>query len=208
MKPANVVFVAFLALSPCFARADDFARFVDDYFVSRFTDHPSDGTAAGLHQYDSALEDLSRETVQARIAELKRQLARLTSFPAGVLSAADAIDARFLEGQIRGELLDLETLRLWEINPMPYVSLPGGAVDGLIKRDFAPPQERLRLVIARERAIPAIHAAAKTNVKNPPKEFTDLATRMTKGSIGFFEGSVATWAKTAAGQDSAAPQGV
>ena len=43
--------------------------------------------------------------------------------------------------------------------------------------------------------------AAKRNLKEPPKEFTDLAIRMAKGSGGFFEGSVATWAGQAAGQD-------
>ena len=37
----------------------DFARFVDDYFDARFADRPSEGTAAGLHQYDAKLEDVS-----------------------------------------------------------------------------------------------------------------------------------------------------
>ena len=113
----------------------------------------------------------------------------------------DEIDARVLEGQIRAELLDLETLRIWEVNPMIYAGLPGGAIDGLIKRDFAPAADRLRLVIARERQVPALFEAAKANLTRPPKEFTDLAIRMAKGSVGFFEGSVATWAKGAAGAD-------
>jgi|GEM_PF-5760514 len=84
---------------------------------------------------------------------------------------------------------------------MLYAGLPGSAVDSLIKRDFAPAADRLRAVIARERAIPAIHAAARANLKNPPKEFTDLAIRMTKGSVGGFQGSVAAWTKSAAIRD-------
>jgi hypothetical protein len=40
-------------------------------------------------------------------------------------------------------------------------------------------------------------------LKNPPREFTDLAIRMTRGSVGFFRGSVATWARAAAGPDPA-----
>jgi hypothetical protein len=40
-------------------------------------------------------------------------------------------------------------------------------------------------------------------VKEPPREFTDLALRMTKGSVGFFEQSVGTWAREAAGGDAA-----
>jgi hypothetical protein len=181
----------------------DFSRFVDDYFAARFQAHPSEGTAAGLHEYDSALDDLSKPAVDKRVAELKEQLARLGAIDRATLSTDDAIDARMLDGLIRAELLDLETLRTWETNPMGYVMLPGGAIDGLIKRDFAPAAERLRSVIARERAVPAAFAAARTNVKNPPKEFTDLAIRMAKGSAGFFKGSVAEWARSAAGGDAA-----
>jgi uncharacterized protein (DUF885 family) len=185
------------------ARGDEFATFVEDYFASRFNDHPSEGTAAGLHRYDQRLEDLSSAGYARRIAALREQLRRLKTFDLAKLTPDEVIDAKVLDGQIRAELLDLETLRVWESNPMGYVSLPGGAVDNLMKRDFAPAAVRLRDVIAREQAIPAIHAAARQNVKNPPREFTDLAIRMTKGSIGFFEKSTTTWAKTAAGSDAA-----
>jgi hypothetical protein len=34
---------------------------------------------------------------------------------------------------------------------MLYVGLPRGAIDGLMKRNFAPPAERLRLATARLR---------------------------------------------------------
>jgi uncharacterized protein (DUF885 family) len=84
---------------------------------------------------------------------------------------------------------------------MGYAGLGGNAVDLLIKRDFAPAHERLRAVIAREKAIPAIFEAARANLKNPPREFTDLALRMAKGSVGFFQGPVAAWARQAAGGD-------
>ena len=95
----------------------------------------------------------------------------------------------------------METLKVWRVNPMPYAGLAGEAIDVLIKRDFESAAERLRSVIARERAIPAIYSAARENIDDPPKEFTDLAIRMSKGSIGFFEGPVVDWAKTAAGDD-------
>ncbi len=180
-----------------------FARFVDDYFEAKFAFEPSNGTEVGLHQYDAKLENRSQAAITARIAELKRQLTRLSAFDRSRLSFDDAIDADVLEGQIRGDLLDLQTLRVFERNPMPYAGLPGRAVDGLIKRDFAPAPERLRSVIARSKAIPALYAAARANVQNPPREFTDLAIRMAKGSTGFFEGSVATWAKQAASADAA-----
>jgi uncharacterized protein (DUF885 family) len=86
---------------------------------------------------------------------------------------------------------------------MRYAGVSGSAVNDLMKRDFAPQAERLRSITARLKAVPAICDAAKANVKNPPKEFTTLAIRMSKGAAGFLQGALATWAKDAAGSDAA-----
>ena len=182
-------------------RADPpgFGGFVDRYFAGRFAMYPTEATEAGLHDKDTLLEDWSEPRVHQRIAELRTQLDELARTPRTTFD--DRIDAQALEAQIRSELLTLETLRTWESNPMTYAGLPGGSIDALIKRDFAPVADRLRLVVARSAGISAVFAAARANLKQPPKEFTDLAIRMAKGSVGFFEGSVATWAKTAAAAD-------
>jgi uncharacterized protein (DUF885 family) len=189
--------------APTPAASVSFATFVDEYFDAGFAFRPSAGTDTGFHQYDSKLEDLSRPRIEARMAELKTFLARLEALDRAKLSFDDAIDADAIEGDLRGELLDLETLRTWEKNPMRYAGLPGGAADSLIKRDFAPAADRLRSLVARLEQVPAIYAAGKANVKNPPREFTDLAIRMAKGSAGYFEGTVARWAKETAGSDAA-----
>lgn len=199
-----------LMLGPFRANAADpqFDKIVDDYFAARFEYRPSEGTAAGLHEYDHRLEDLSREQAARRIDELvqfKRRLDALKGVKAAhkaKLPDDDAIDLAFLERQIDAELIDLNVIREWERNPMIYTVLPGGAVDLLIKRDFAPAALRLRAVISRQKGIPALFEAARKNLNEPPPEFTDLAIRMAKGSIGFFEGPVKSWAQDAAGQDS------
>src|ERR1700733_14863556 len=62
------------------AADSQFDKIVEDYFAARFEYRPSEGTAAGLHEYDHRLEDLSQESVIRRIEELvefKRQLAAL-----------------------------------------------------------------------------------------------------------------------------------
>ena len=119
------------------------------------------------------------------------------------MSADEAIDAEILEARINAELLDLETLGTWRTNPMTYVGLPGGSIDGLLKRNFAPPAERLRSVIARLKGVPPLLEAMRENVQNPPHEFTDLALRIARGSVGFFRQTAANWAKDAAGSDTA-----
>src|SRR5207244_8810096 len=109
------------------------------------------------------------------------------------LTPGQEIDAEILEGQIQAELLDLETLQTWRHNPMNYVGLPGGAIDGLMKRNFAPPAERLRSVISRLKGVPSLIDAMKANIQNPPHEFTVLAFRMAHGSVVLFSDSVAWW---------------
>jgi hypothetical protein len=185
------------------APSTSFSKFVDDYFDARFSYLPSQGTDTGFHQYDSQFEDRSRRRIESRIVELRTFLARLQAMDRSKLSFDDSIDAEALEGQIRGNLLDLDTIRNWERNPMGYAGLPGGAADSLIKRNFAPPAERLRSLVARLKLMPPLYEAAKANLVNPPKEFTALAIRMSKGSVGYFSGTVASWAKEAAGADAA-----
>ncbi len=178
-----------------------FAKFVDDHFDARFASNPLEATAAGFHQYDGKMPDRSRAAIDARILQLKGEVQRLSYFDRTKLIFDDRIDAEALEGEIRSELLTLNMLRPWENNPMQYAGVAGFAVNDLMKRDFAPKAERLRSIVARLGAVPAILAAGKANLKIPPKEFTALAMRMAKGSVGFLEGAVATWATDAAGGD-------
>ena len=79
------------------------------------------------------------------------------------MSSGDTIDAEILQHQIRAELLELEVVQGWKRNPMLYIYLPGNAIHGLIKRDFAPPAERLKSVIARLEAVPAMLRALREN---------------------------------------------
>jgi uncharacterized protein (DUF885 family) len=179
------------------------ASFVDDYFNVFFEWNPSSGTEVGLHQYDSKFEDFSAAAFQRRIQQLKEFEMRINVMDRSRMSADESIDADLIAGQIRADLLDLETLQVWRQNAMMYVSLPGSSIDSLIKRNFAPPAERLRSVIARLKGIPAMMEAMRQNIDNPPREFSDLALRIADGSVGFFKTTIAQWGKSAAANDPA-----
>ena len=180
-----------------------FSQFVDDYFDADNRYSPTSAVGNGFHAYDAQIEDRSRARIEQRIAELHGLADRLAKIDRAALGFDNAIDAEALDHEIRHALFGLETLRHWANNPMGYAGLPGGAIDALMKRDFAPARDRLRSMVARLRGVPAIYAAARANVANPPKDFTDVALLMARGTSGFLEGSVATWARTAAGDDAA-----
>ncbi len=178
--------------------------FVDTYFDAAFGWSPSYGTAVGFHQYDRQSEVRSAEAYARRIETVRTQLKEAETLAAAKPAGDDAIDLELILNALRAELLELETVQGWRRNPMEYVGAPGGSVDLLMKRDFAPAKERLAAVTARLAAAPALIAAMKANVTNPPREFTDLAIRVAAGSVGFLEKDVAVWAKQAAGGDTAA----
>jgi uncharacterized protein (DUF885 family) len=197
---AGVVFPA--ALPPS-VPASEFGRLVDAYFEAMFAFAPTSATATGLHAHDHALEDLSRARVEARIAEVRGFVARLEALPEASLTPDEAIDRAFLTSQARAELFDHVTMESWRRNPMSYARLPGEAVDALMKRDFAPAHDRMQSVVSRLRLVPALYAAARANLDDPAPEHTQLALRMAKGSIGFFESATRTWARSPTKDDPA-----
>ncbi|HEX2687855.1 MAG TPA: DUF885 family protein, partial [Kofleriaceae bacterium] len=180
-----------------------FTQFVDEFFDAGNRYSPSDAVGNGFHAFDAQIEDRSRARIDQRIAELHGFQDRLAAIDHSALGFDSAIDAQAIEFEIKGELLSLEVTRPWANNPMPYAGIPGGAIDVLMKRDFAPRKDRLRAMVARLRGVPAIYAAARANLGEPPKEFTDVALGMAKGTSGFFEGPVAAWARASAAGDTA-----
>jgi uncharacterized protein (DUF885 family) len=184
------------------AQPNAFAKFVDDYYAALFAWDPTLATYAGIHDFDDKLADYSSGAYGRRGESLKKMgevLARIRGF--SKLSEAEAIDADVLAHAIRAELLEIETVRDWKRNPVGYLGKSAEAIDLLMKRSFASPAERLKLIISRLKATPPLFDAMKANIENPPKEFTDLGIIVAKGSVSFFRDDLQTWAKTAAGKD-------
>ena len=57
-------------------------------------------------------------------------------------------------------------------------------------RTFAPADQRLKSVIAREKQVPAVFQAARQNLKNPPAIYVDIALEQIAGLISFFQNDV------------------
>src|ERR1700682_2227357 len=68
-----------------------FARFVDTYFDSLYSFGPSQGSAAGFHQYDNKVEDLSAANFGRRVATLHSLQRQLDSIRSAPLALDDSI---------------------------------------------------------------------------------------------------------------------
>jgi len=166
-------------------------RLVDQYFDDYyFPFHPTAGTSAGFHRYDTQLEDYSRAGVEAEIKALKQARGKIEGFSANGLTAEQQSDRKLVLHEIDGRLLELEQIRQWERNPDRYAGGITYSVFLIMSRNFAPPEERLRSVIARERLMPKVFEAARANLANPPKIYTQVALMQLPGIIHFFQQDV------------------
>jgi uncharacterized protein (DUF885 family) len=167
-----------------------FNKLVDDYFDFYFQFHPTSGTQSGLHQYDGKLEDLSRSSVDAEVAGLLKFQNLFGSVASQDLSQESAGDLEVLTSAIEGRLLELQSIQMWRKDPDVYISDPMSGVFLLMTRNFAPPADRLRSVISLERGIPQILEAARQNVTNPPRIYTEVALQQLPDNIKFFQHDV------------------
>jgi uncharacterized protein (DUF885 family) len=168
----------------------NYDQLVDQYFDQYFAFHPSEGTAAGFHQYDLLLENYSQESRAAEIAFLMTQKQKFASFQPDRLNEDQRADIKLVSNAIDARLLELQEIRGWQHNPDNYSSSPTYTVFILMSRSFAPPEERLKAVIAREQKMPANFAAAKANLKDVPKIYTQIAMEQMPGIISFFQNDV------------------
>jgi len=192
MKFQFLLFIPALAL-PCFAQNRDaeFNRLADRYFdevVFRFD--PAQATSVGFHQYDTLLPSGSRSDIEAQIAALKKWEGDIRNFDPRGLSPYVAADRELVLAQIEGQRLTLESIRPWEKNPDTYSSGITNAIFLVMSRSFAPPPERLKSVIAREKLVPRVLISARENLKNPPRIYTEIALEQLPGIIRFFEKDV------------------
>jgi uncharacterized protein (DUF885 family) len=168
-----------------------FQRAADEYFDQvYFPNQPSGGTNAGYHKYDGMLEDFSRPRIDAEVAELHEFDKRISAISAAALDKTTRGDREMVLGDIRSRLLTLETIQPWAKNADGYSSTCAGSAFVLMERKFAPADDRLRSLIAREKKMPGFIAEAHTNLQNPPRIFTEIAIDQLPGIVSFFEHDV------------------
>jgi uncharacterized protein (DUF885 family) len=170
--------------------AADYDTLVEAYFDQYFTFHPTAGTSAGFHQYDNDLEDFSAKSRASEIDWLNGEKQKFAALPTEHFGQDQRADVQLVQNRISAQLLELQDIRMWQRDPNVYSNGPTRTIFILMSRNFAPADERLKSVIAREQKMPANFAAARSNLKNPPKIYTEIALQQLPGIIKFFQNDV------------------
>ena len=153
---------------------------------------PVYATQVGDHRFDDRIGDLSAEGRQAFVDFARTMLVELDAIDSEKLSRANQIDALLLRNQLEYDIWSIETLQSWAWDPQLYSQLAGGAVYGLMAREFAPMPERLASAAARMEAIPALFEQMRENLDpaRVPKIHAETVARQNEGILSIVDGLV------------------
>jgi len=147
------------------------AGVVEDYLDAYFEMFPTRATAAGLHERDDALEDLSPKKLSEWVAINRGVVGKLeTALRDPDLDFDDRLDAELLLREAELQVLDLDTLRRPQRNPLFWTDIVSQATVFLLVREDRPRPERLAAVASRAEQIPRLVAQARAALGGTPKD--------------------------------------
>lgn len=209
--PVSIACVLAIALSGCHSTAplhedqpvaapsqsqpdnsDMDARFTDlsqRWLTGMMRLSPVSATTIGEHSHDAELDDMSAAGRERRLAFSRQMLADLDGLDTARLSRANQVDAAMLSNQLRYDIWDSETLQSWAWDPQVYTQLAGGALYGLMARDFAPMADRLRSATARMEKLPTLFAQERENLvpSRVPKIHAETVAKQNQGVLSLVD---------------------
>jgi len=178
--------------SPAAPSANEaFARVAASFLAGYLKREPQQATELGDHHYDDKWPDLSEAGDRDLRAFLSDARKGLSAVPRDALSDQNQVDARMLDDQIDRALFYMDEIRQPETDPVLYTSVLGDGLDPLVARDFAPLRERMTSLRARLLGVPAVVAAARARLKNPPRLYTETAIERVTGLVALCQGGLA-----------------
>ncbi|MGZ8919438.1 MAG: DUF885 domain-containing protein [Limisphaerales bacterium] len=197
-RRAGIDYVALLAVflatllcaSNSWAATEDesLERFFKEYLEDRFRLQPMDATRLGDHRFDHLLDDLAPEALK-RQRDFTRKVLKL--LPKEVdykkLTRGGQIDFEILRHELETALWLDENAKPFATNPRIYNEYISDSVFQLLVQSPLPKETNVSNAISRISQIPKVIAAARQNLKNPPKVVLETAIRQNQGSINFYE---------------------
>lgn len=150
---------------------------------------PVSATQIGEHKYDGELDDLSAAGRQKSLEFSKKILGELDATDVAALSRENQVDAAILRNQLQYDIWTADTLQSWAWDPQVYNNVAGGAIYGLMAREFAPLPERLKSATARMQKIPALLAQARENLDpaRVPKVHAETVAKQNAGILSIVD---------------------
>lgn len=168
-----------------------FQKTLETYFDELWKFYPTAATLAGFYKYNDKLEDLSNKSIEKRHDALdKFNQEFVAKVDKTKLSPDIQIDYEMIIDAIDLELLKHENIIPWEYDPLFYNEIFLDAVRGLLVKEFAPLDARLRSATERAKQLPGLLKQARENLKTPPQLFTETALKQLPGILDFYRNEI------------------
>ncbi len=163
-------------------------RYIDQYPALS----PVAATSLGDHRFDGELDEVSPAARAREGAFYRKFLDELAAVDPAKLSRPNRVDHALLEQRLRAKLWRLEVLEEWAWNPLAYTGLSGGAIYGLMARDFAPLETRLGHVAERLEQFPRLFRQIRATLdpQRVPKVHAETAVKQNPGALSLLDNLV------------------
>lgn len=146
-----------------------FDKLERDFFRTWVRRDPMRAVDAGLTSpYDARVPDGSAEHIEEDIRILKRFRGQLERLSVPQMPLQRQIDAALMDRMISHLLMELDTVRMWEVVPAAP-RLVGECIYQLLGKNYAPLKVRMRRIMSRLALLPRTIEQTKSQLKRPVK---------------------------------------
>jgi len=175
--------------APAATTTAEWPAFVDSFIEARFKADPYFAVQAGRHDYDGKMPDWSRAAIDTDASELRAFAGELAKRDPLSLSAGQRFEYEYLQWVVDSQLFWLTEAEAPYRNPAWYIERLDPSM--YLTREYAPLPKRLEGFLGYARAIPALAANIRANLRTPlPKAFIERGAAGFGGYATFFRGEM------------------
>jgi uncharacterized protein (DUF885 family) len=165
------------------ATDEAFQNLADEYLSELTSFSPVYATLIGDHSADGELDEVDAAGREETLVLLREYEAALEALDFDQLSRENQVDAALLLHNLEAGIWSTETLQEWAWNPLYYIQLSGSGIYGLLARDFAPLEQRLRSAASRLEQLPRFFEQARGELvpERVPKIHAETAVSQNQG---------------------------
>jgi uncharacterized protein (DUF885 family) len=191
----KLILLAALATAACSSNHDTkqssasndlaFDNYKQQFILRLWKLQPGWASSVGYHVYDSVLVVPGNKQMASELQFIKAESDSLASYELGSLSDFNKMDFYLIQDYLKASRWSLDTLKAYEWDPSNYNVC--GSFSEMLANNYDSLDNRLRNMAIRLKAVPAYYEAAKTIIKTPTPEHTDLAILQNEGGVSVFE---------------------
>lgn len=159
--------VSDVAIGRAQTSAQQLETLAEEFLAGYFAASPVSATAYGEHAHDHRWPDLSEQGRRANELWRLAQVDRASTIPREALDADGRLELDVIQNQLELSRFAEEVEQTWRSDPLAYSYLISAGLDDLIRREFAPIDQRAQSVAARLEGLPALIDQAIANLSDP-----------------------------------------